>query len=88
MTKSKSARDLYQSEKARRARTALPDSELMAEAPREYAAMIEAQATKGKGGRPKKKVAKPVDDEVIEDEIEVEVDVDDLDDAVDEAPKK
>jgi hypothetical protein len=39
----------------RRAKLAKPESEVMAAARREYEALLEAQATKGKGGRPRKK---------------------------------
>jgi hypothetical protein len=49
--------DHYQHEKNKRARRDLPDDELMVAAKREYKAMLEAQAAKGKGGRPKKKPA-------------------------------
>jgi polyphosphate kinase 2 (PPK2 family) len=58
-----SARDHYQREKERRARRQAPESELMAAAKREYLALLEAEAAKGKGGRPKKKPAKPETDE-------------------------
>lgn len=57
-SKSSSAHDHYQREKARRARTARPESELLAAAKREYLALLESEAAKGKGGRPKKKAAK------------------------------
>jgi hypothetical protein len=50
------AQELYQREKARRARRESPDAELMAAARREYLALLEAEAAKGRGGRPKKKV--------------------------------
>jgi hypothetical protein len=49
--------DHYQHEKDKRANRDLPEDELMAAARREYKAMLEAQAAKGKGGRPKKKPA-------------------------------
>jgi len=40
----------------------------MAEARREYLALLESDATKGKGGRPKKKVAPVIDvDEPVDD---------------------
>ena len=52
-----SAREHYHREKARRARSIQPDSDLMAAARREYLALLEAEAAKGKGGRPKKKLA-------------------------------
>jgi len=45
----------YQREKARRARRESPNTELMAAARREYLALLEAEAAKGKGGRPRKK---------------------------------
>jgi polyphosphate kinase 2 (PPK2 family) len=62
------AREHYKREKERRARRATPDSELMAAAKREYLALLEAEAAKGKGGRPKKKAAKPEIDEADEPE--------------------
>lgn len=55
------AREHYHREKARRARSDHPDRELIAAARREYLAMLEADAIKGKGGRPKKKAARPAD---------------------------
>ena len=54
-----SAHDHYHREKARRAKQAHPESELMAAAKREYLALLEADAAKGKGGRPKKKASRP-----------------------------
>ena len=57
------AQEHYQREKERRARRQAPDSELMEAAKREYLALLEAEAAKGKGGRPKKKPAKPDSDE-------------------------
>jgi hypothetical protein len=57
MTKPRNPSDHYRREIERRAKQARPESELMAAARREYEAMLEAQATKGKGGRPKKKAA-------------------------------
>ena len=61
------ANEHYQREKARRAKQAAPDSDLMAAARREYEALLEAQAKKGKGGRPKKKAVKPkAEDEELE----------------------
>lgn len=68
------ARDHYNREKARRAKRALPENEAMAAARREYLAMLEADAAKGKGGRPRKNAAKrsaaadEVADELAEDE--------------------
>jgi hypothetical protein len=53
------AADHYHREKARRAHKAPPESEAMAAARREYLAMLEAGATSGKRGRPRKVVAKP-----------------------------
>ena len=53
------AQEHYRREKERRARRRAPDSELMEAAKREYLALLEAEAAKGKGGRPKKKPAKP-----------------------------
>jgi hypothetical protein len=38
----------------------------LAAAKREYLALLEAEAAKGKGGRPKKKPAKPEPDELEE----------------------
>lgn len=51
--------DHYQREKDKRAQRDLPDDELMEAARREYKALLEAQAAKGKGGRPKKGVVRP-----------------------------
>lgn len=63
------AREHYHREKARRARQARPDSELLAAAKREYLALLESDAAKGKGGRPKKKrAARPEADELDEEE--------------------
>ena len=53
------AREHYHREKARRARVPHPDSELMEAAKREYQALLAQEAARGKGGRPKKKPAKP-----------------------------
>ena len=52
------AKDHYQREKARRARHTPVDSEAMASARREYEALLETSAQKGRGGRPKKKPPK------------------------------
>lgn len=49
------AREHYRREKARRSGEQRPESELLAAAKREYLAMLEADAVKGKGGRPRKK---------------------------------
>ena len=51
------ATEHYHREKARRARHAAPESDVMAAARREYLALLESEAVKGKGGRPRKKVA-------------------------------
>jgi hypothetical protein len=71
MTKPRNPREHYHREKERRANTAKPDSELMAAARREYEALLAAQASKGKGGRPKKNAAKPapkdLEDETLDD---------------------
>jgi hypothetical protein len=56
------AREHYLREKARRAREQRPEHDLLAAAKREYLAMLEADAVKGKGGRPKKKAARPAAD--------------------------
>lgn len=53
------ARDHYLREKARRSQEAHPDSELMEAAKREYRALLEQEAARGKGGRPKKKPNQP-----------------------------
>ena len=45
--------------KRKMTRTASPESEAMASARREYRAMLETTAAKGKGGRPKKQAAQP-----------------------------
>ncbi len=58
MTKPRSAHEHYRREVERRAKQARPENEVMAAARREYEALLEAQATKGKGGRPRKKAAK------------------------------
>ena len=63
------AREHYRREKERRARRPLPQSDVMEAARREYLALLESQAAKGKGGRPKMKVASPkahVEDEASE----------------------
>ena len=51
--------DHYQREKDKRAKRDVPDDELMEAARREYKALLEAQAAKGKGGRPKKTATRP-----------------------------
>ena len=71
MTKPRNPREHYHREKERRANTPKPESELMAAARREYEALLAAQATKGKGGRPKKNAAKrPATDEVEDEALE------------------
>ena len=70
MTKPKSPNEHYRREKERRAKQALPENELMAAARREYEALLAAQATKGKGGLPKKKVAKRVKSDDILDSLD------------------
>jgi hypothetical protein len=72
MTKHRSASEHYRREMERRAKTAKPESEVMAAARREYEALLEAQATKGKGGRPRKKKAAEKDPEVDEGSDEME----------------
>jgi len=64
------AREHYHREKTRRARDTGPESDAMAAARREYLALLEADAAKGKGGRPKKK---PVSPAKVED-VDVEED--------------
>lgn len=56
------ASEHYHREKARRAHKPPPESEAMAAARREYLALLEAGATSGKRGRPKKTAAKPSHD--------------------------
>jgi hypothetical protein len=51
------AREHYRREKAARAHRAEPDSHALAAARREYLALLEANAAKGRGGRPRKKAA-------------------------------
>jgi len=53
-SESLAAREHYRREKARRARHTPPDSEEMESARREYQALLETAAVKGRGGRPKK----------------------------------
>jgi len=57
------AKDHYQREKERRARNTPVDSEAMAQARREYKALLETSAQKGRGGRPKKQPKPPVEEE-------------------------
>jgi hypothetical protein len=64
------ARDHYHREKARRAKRALPETEAMAAARREYLALLESDAAKGKGGRPRKKpAARPKTGDLLDDEL-------------------
>jgi hypothetical protein len=51
--------ELYRLEKARRENGDIGVNELLAEARREYLALLAADATKGKGGRPRKSATKP-----------------------------
>ena len=62
------AQEHFRREKERRARRQAPESDLMEAAKREYLALLEAEAAKGKGGRPKKKPVKPESD--ASDEVE------------------
>lgn len=64
------AREHYRREKARRSGEPRPDSELLAAAKREYLAMLEADAIKGKGGRPRKKAARSADADDVDGETE------------------
>ena len=56
------AREHYLREKARRSHEAHPDTKLMEAAKREYRALLEQEAARGKGGRPKKKPNRPAAD--------------------------
>ncbi len=75
----------YRHEKARRQRTQAASADPLADAKREYKALLAAEAARGKGGRPRKNAAKPaaksatpaaaVDDAELEgEELEVEID--------------
>jgi hypothetical protein len=58
--------ELYRQEKQRRSKTVKTDADPLAEARREYLALLAAEAEKGKGGRPKgsgKKKEERVEDE-------------------------
>jgi hypothetical protein len=59
--------ELYRREKQRRSQTVKTEADPLAEARREYLALLAAEAEKGKGGRPKgsgkKKVEEPVDED-------------------------
>jgi hypothetical protein len=61
-----SALEHYQREKARRARRAPQETEALAAARRDYLALLASDATKGKGGRPRKTAARPKDSERAE----------------------
>jgi len=64
----------YRREKARRATVKDPAEEAMEAAKREYLAHLAATVIKGKGGRPRKKVARPAAD------TQTEIDLDLTDD--------
>jgi hypothetical protein len=66
---SSEAHSHYHREKARRAALPPQESEALAAARREYVAQLEAQAAKGKGGRPKKKPAAAPVRSVLEDDL-------------------
>lgn len=51
--------ELYRHEKARRMRTAGASADPLADAKREYKALLAAEAARGKGGRPRKNAARP-----------------------------
>jgi hypothetical protein len=58
--------ELYRQEKQRRSRTVKTDADPLAEARREYLALLAAEAEKGKGGRPKgsgKKKEEPIEED-------------------------
>lgn len=73
------AREHYRREKARRATMRGPEDELIAAAKREYLALLEAEAAKGKGGRPKKKAAPAKQKLAPEDELPGEEHEDEID---------
>jgi hypothetical protein len=62
------AKDHYQREKARRARHKHADSDALASAKREYEALLENNAAKGRGGRPKKQPPAPAAADDLEEE--------------------
>jgi hypothetical protein len=66
------AREHYRREKAARADRSEGDSDALAAARREYLALLEANAAKGRGGRPRKKPvpAKRADADLFEGESE------------------
>lgn len=51
--------ELYRHEKARRTRTRDASADPLADAKREYKALLAAEAARGKGGRPRKNAARP-----------------------------
>ena len=58
--------ELYRQEKQRRSKTVKTEADPLAEARREYLALLAAEAEKGKGGRPKgsgKKKEEPVEED-------------------------
>ena len=58
--------ELYRQEKQRRSRTVKTEADPLAEARREYLALLAAEAEKGKGGRPKgsgKKKEEPIEED-------------------------
>ena len=58
--------ELYRQEKQRRSRTVKTEADPLAEARREYLALLVAEAEKGKGGRPKgsgKKKEEPIEED-------------------------
>ena len=71
-TRTNNAREDYHREKARRARLPQPENDAMAAARREYLALLEADAAKGKGGRPKKKAARPAAESDVDSEDEAD----------------
>ncbi|HMA24170.1 MAG: hypothetical protein ACM37U_00455 [Gemmatimonas sp.] len=68
--KDNKATEHYHREKARRERQPTPESEVMAAARREYLALLESDAAKGKGGRPKKKATPAASEDLDEDAVE------------------
>lgn len=73
----------FRHEKARRQRSKAESADPLADAKREYKALLAAEAARGKGGRPRKNAAKPAakhaaaapDDAELEgEELEVEID--------------
>src|SRR5689334_10994173 len=64
--------ELYRLEKARREAGDIGVNELLQEARREYLALLAADATKGKGGRPRKNAAKPAAPDVDSEDTVIE----------------